>query len=51
MTGEEGDTIPDLWRNTARAIVSDTVFLEAAQEANVSSVIQQMLNSETGKER
>ncbi|MBK7090666.1 MAG: hypothetical protein IPH59_02920 [bacterium] len=50
QTGEEGDAIPDLWRNTAKAIVSDTVFLEAAQEANVSSVIDRMLNSDTEKE-
>lgn len=48
---DEGDAIPDLWRNTAKAMLSDAVFLEAAQEANVSSVIQQILNSDTGRER
>ena len=49
LTGEEGDAIPDLWRNTAKAIATDPVFLEAAQGAHVSSIIQRMLNSDAGR--
>lgn len=50
LTGEEGDAISDLWRNTAKAIAADPIFLEAAQEAHVSFVVQRMLDSEAGKE-
>jgi hypothetical protein len=51
LTGKEGDAIPDLWRNTAKAIATDPIFLEAAQEAHVSSVVQRMLDSEAGRKR
>ena len=51
LTGEEGDAIPDLWRNTAKVVATDPIFLEAAQEAHVSSVIQRMLDSDAGRER
>jgi len=51
LTGEEEDAIPDLWRNTAKVVATDPIFLEAAQEARVSSVVQRMLDSDAGRER
>ena len=51
LTGEEGDAIPDLWRNTAKVVATDPIFLEAAQEARVSSVVKLMLDSDAGKDR
>jgi len=41
--------IPDLWRNTAKVIAADPVFLETAQEAGFSAVLGQVLNPDARK--
>jgi len=46
---QESAAIPDLWKNTAKVISAQPLFLEAAQEAGVSSAIARVLNSDARK--